>query len=591
MFLQLGGASLPSGAIGIWYADQYQSGTRPYIRNSASANAISPNLFVAPRRLFGTITAGATNPFWSTTNLTVTDSNATAQDASGDATTITNAGGGTGFWRLSPSASGVTWPAGTYTLAIWAKWNGSGGTDVKLGRYNIEFATVTLTSSWQRVVYTFTLGSPTSVNLMLAPSGLSGNTTAYNLSICDFDLFQGASDLGSDTLSGHLYFGTNALDSAAFPSYSSGILDCSNGGYGTIQFPSAQTLTQMTAIAVMQHANSGTNISHQAWLSSAVNYNTWAVGSSIAGSAGFFSGSTPTGVQFPLFDTVGDGLSVLTHRYDGVTQDSFNSDFRFQTAPVSLPSQSIADFLFNTIRGDYYSGHKYSAVVLYNRALTNAEIVMAARALTARVTANGNSLQAEKYVMFEGHSIAFGSSADANLGYNCLVANNASPRIRGTIVAEGGSIIFSLQQRMASNIAYFSNRKEGRKIAISIDIGANDLDESGSYYNNPTGFVTDLFAIYDAYRAAGIPVIAHTVLPRTSDADGGTQFNSNKTTANALIRAGSAHYDALSDEGGDAIMGLNSQPNSATYYVPKTHPNNAGHALIEPYVTAAVNSL
>ena len=218
-------ASLPAGALGVWYASNYTASPRPYIPNeiTKATNTPSANLLAGPRRVF------ANTGVWQTSGtVTITDDAATAPDASNEASTATCSGN----WSIK-TASIVNLPAGTWTVACNVKRNTVSDQSFCFTGDNTATRSPvkTATSSWQRFSYTFTTASSLGINRVSLCS-IDG-VTAANLQICDLELYSGSSDLGPQTLAGHMYLGSSAYD--ATPTYAAGELNLSTGGYGMVQ--------------------------------------------------------------------------------------------------------------------------------------------------------------------------------------------------------------------------------------------------------------------------------------------------------------------------------------------------------------------
>jgi peptidoglycan hydrolase-like protein with peptidoglycan-binding domain/lysophospholipase L1-like esterase len=567
--------SLPSGALGIWYMDQYASSPRPMVANAASATSTSANLFAAPRKLF------ANSDWWSGGSATISDSGVTAPDGSNTASTVT----GTGNWFMHPTATDSL-PAGTYTMAVWAKRNT--GTDQQFTFYRsntgIRSSAQTTTSAWQRFSWTFTTASPAGINLI--GLGSIDGSTAGNIQITDFELYSGSTDLGSGNYGGHLYLGSSAYDTR--PSYTSGALDLSSNGYGLIQFPTDQTFTNITVQALVSKVAAGTG--YQSILSKAQSYTALsAMTEQSTAPYSYFNGSGAVAPEqgSGLWVASGKGYHVITLRYDGTKFDYWVDDVRVLTNTVARSPVTAADLFVNlTNTTSLYGGNKFAgALALWNRALSDGEIRDAVSFQQTRASLSSISASnANRILVAEGDSITAAFNA-----YPYVFGPNANPALYGVNYAVSGSTISSLNTRASAVDAVIPPSPSSRTFILSVLIGANGLstDYSGPGGTGVSGWLADLATYLDARRAAGWKVVLCTVLPRTTP-----DFNAARNTANATIATwGGVHADAICDFAADPTMGTDAAASNTTYYSDGTHPTATGQTVLEPIYRAAVNSI
>lgn len=118
--------------------------------------------------------------------------------------------------------------------------------------------------------------------------------------------------------------------------------------------------------------------------------------------------------------------------------------------------------------------------------------------------------------------------------------------------------------------------------------GTNDISVLG---HNETETYADLCANAQQLRAAGMKVIAVTMLAkeRAADADP-TAINTTRLAYNALIRGGSTFaFDAIADAGVLSEFDTIADASNATYYeTDKVHLKTAGYNLVAGVVTAAI---
>jgi lysophospholipase L1-like esterase len=565
------GPRLPLGALGVWYTDQYAASPRAYIPNAVGVAPAGINLFAGSRRLFTNAT------LWSL-NCTVTDSTATAPDGSSEASTLA----GSGAWWISHKLQG-SFPlaAGTYTLAVNVRWRGTGSASFQLGAYSAQFVTKTATSSWARFTAPIVSTGGNYWPMMYA----AGGSSTADFEICDFELYAGSSDLGPATDRSTMLL-CNA-DASPGASVATSLVDFSAGKFGVIQLPSTP-LTAVTTIIVGQAENLG-NQGYRGVLSNIQSFAQFCVGSGLSSSfvndyAGSGLGKSQSTGE--IFDRPGDGLSVMTHTLGGGLAESWVNNVKLLSAAGSA-SITLKDLFAGILLSPtYYGGYKIFALAVYPRKLTDQEILKAVNYLSIRATSH--SLTAtkatQKTVLFLGDSIASGSNG--NPGYAYRVPANASPPIHGANYGVGGAGVTTLATQLSTLLPIIAQGiAGGRKVVCDINYGANDLSGAVS----ATTFLSNLAAAADNLRSYGAKVVLHTVLPRSQAP---AIDDTVRGTANTAIRAMvGVHCDAVADIASDATMGANGAATNTTYYADGVHPTDAGHILLEPYVTAAINSV
>lgn len=154
-----------------------------------------------------------------------------------------------------------------------------------------------------------------------------------------------------------------------------------------------------------------------------------------------------------------------------------------------------------------------------------------------------------------------------------------------------GLTLANLVAKAQGLAAVIPRTRDTRKFIISVLIGANDL---GGYAGATDAiaaadYTTALFAFYDNLRAMGFKVVACTILPIS----GGTAHNTRRAIVNANIVASvGTHCDAVADFAANATMGGDASfTNFPADWTDGTHPNAAGHVILETIYRTAVNSL
>lgn len=582
--------AMPSGALGVWYADSYDSGTAA-ITNSELSTTPSTNIWRAPRRVF------TNSDYWTVFAITAVDNAAIAPDGTTSATTLDIA---SGQWYVSPANSNRVYPAGTYTLAINVRWRGTGSQNFRLGVFGAFPAVKTATASWQRFTTTVTSNGSNAIWPMLyTPDDTF--TNAANFEICDFEFFPGSSDLGPIGADGHMYLGQ--IKGFNAPPVGTGYIDFNGASRRClIQLPESQSLTTCTVLHISQKVGIGTSANFQTVLSKLQAWNDFSTGNVINSKGPGIRLNSVDGAQTQngenLWAVTNDAWFAAAHRFTGTTADSFIGDVKLRRKTgISAPSAAtVADLAVGYLQSTFYSGDRLAAVAVFPTALTDEQISDALTVMRSRVLAN-SSIDAPnltRMLVMEGSSITLGT---AGFPVGEQFAPNASPLVRGVNVGVGGSQISGLVSRSAALDALLPTARSGRKFILSVECGANDL---GSGTPSTDTFLASLAAYCDARRAVGWTVVVSTILPRTDAGDGGTQFNLDRGRANTEIRlwttggtiASGIHADAVVDYASNATVGADSSSNNTTYYnVDKVHPLTAGYTVMEPIFRATVNAL
>lgn len=522
---------------------------------------------------------------------TITDSNATAPDGTGDATTVTS---GSTNWAIDQNVTAL--PVGTYTAAISVKSLSGSSQSFKFG-LSSSMSLQTATTSWQRFAVTFTTVATGGDIRVGSPDGV----TAANLAICDFQLFAGSADLNVNALTqaptsvqnGDWVVGASQYDASSSVSGAAAV----HGSYGLGQFSSLQSTGAFTVLYVVNRVadvtGSGSDvIVSKPSVNGAVGWHDFAVGPDTQFQVGSFVGNkaldaTPNGIfqaaQSRLWAPLGLGPAVYAHRFTGAQASAFVAGCKVLDFAVTTTLTTFKDLFFGLINGSF-SGCNIYAVAVYPRALSDAEVVQATNFL-----ANKIPVVVSRTIVFDGTSITVAVGGDS---YAWTFPANSNPPISGGAnYSIGGSSLGSLISRQPGILAAFAGAPPQTKI-VSVECGANDFRIGFDYSGNPTGFLTALAAYLDTYRAAGIKVVMQTVLPCTSDTDGGVSFNNDRNAVNPVIRTWvGLHCDAVSDWAADPTMGTNLAPNNTTFYTGQIHPTTAGYQILEPITRAAINSI
>lgn len=565
----------------LWAFEQAQTSPRQAVPNVMSNLPVSTNMFAAPRNLF-------TGGMWTGVSTTLVDRAVTMSDGVTVASTIV---GGATNWRMHPTTT-ATLPAGTYTMGITVQRNT--GTDQQfclyIGNTGNRGSALTASSTMSRQSRTFTVGSGTSIGDI--GIGSVDGSTAGNIQIVDFELYQGSADLGAEKYGGHAYLGVSGLDTTA--NCSGGKVDMSTGGFGIVPEPSTKTVGAFTIQCLVSKQSSGgniyfpmvSNIASHTTFSPCTEINTFPSGYINSSTANVLAG--PNGVQSPgLFVASGKGYHCVSVRYDGTNYLDYIIDGVIVARnTVSITSFNIADLFINCLNlNTNYGGNSFAGVMaFYNGVcltmpqLNNLEVLNRNIAAKNSITAT----KANRYLFVEGDSI----TNSQTYSYPYLYGPDASPALYGMVYAVTGSHLTDLYTRAPWIIAAMPENRTGIKMILHVLIGTND-------YTLPTGsYITSLAAYCDMMRAAGFYVIIGTILPCTLSG-----FNVWRNTINNAIYGWvGTHVDAISDFAGNSLIGPDSvNPDGGgtsptTYYIDGKHPNAAGSAVIESICKVTINA-
>lgn len=575
-----GGASLPAGAIGVYYATDYQSTPRKLIPNAVSTVAVESNLLQYPRRLFNTGIG------WQKGGVTtITDAAATfTPDGTGDASIMTTTASNS-YLQWVP----LTVPAGDYTMAIWVRSRSGGTQDFRMC---VDFGgqvTKTAQTTWTRFTQTFTVTAASHQFLFVQTTAA---LTALDLEICDAKLYAGTSAGTEYALSGHMYLGSSHYDTR--PSVTAGEVDFTSVGYGVMQHPANVTLTASTTAVVGN--KTAVASSFQGIMSRIQSYLTFSAMHDNSKAPTFFQNGGNISTQGGgLWDFKDLGYHCLIYRFSGTQFDIFLDDMKIYSLTVSAASVTAKDFWSGIVNSESFScGYKWNSIVLYNSALSDNDCATVRSVLATKATASALTVTPITRVYFaEGHSIPANAT-----GYPYLFGPNSSPKVVGINNAVGGTTLASMTARAAALDAKLPTNRTGRKFILTVDIGTNDLYSYAGATDAiaAAAYATALAAYCDARRAAGWLVVGVPVLPR-SDAGIGAPAVAAHNARRALLRTEQltwvgTHYDAFADWGGDATMWPDAASNNVTYYnADKIHPILAGHTILETYVRTAINAL
>jgi len=570
---------LPAGALGIWYADQaITTGGNPVIPNLLSAVAVPKNLMRAPRRVFSVAVGG----FWRSISVVVVDNNVVGPDGLTQASTATC----TGPFALQYEdpilgGAGITWPAGTYTLGVNVKRaTGSDQTFKIKAPDGTSSAAKTATSAWQRFTYTWTAGAPVTGSIAIVDNA-GANAV---LAVCDFEMFQGSSDLGPELLAGHMYLGGSAVSN--LPTTSGGYVDFTANSGSTLaflQFLTPQTLTSFTISALVNRTATGASLRS---ILEELNHFLDFV---------FYTSTVAAGEKFifnfaatdPLIDAqaglwnhaVGIGAHAITVRYDATTVDLFFDDVRCRTSSANPAlSQAIANLFVGFLDGGTgaNSGDKLAALAIWPSALSNAQLYNVLDIWKVHFSSLFTYTMHPYYYFADGDSITSGISN----GYPAKYGPTASQSVFGQNIAIGGVGIATIA---ATNLPIWTasippaSRRTNRHFVLSVLIGTNDL----STVTGPTEAAAVASSFVDPLQAAGFSVIIGTVIDRNAGIVNPAWTN-NALSFNNIVRTSWGHGTAIIDFAANVHFGPPGSGAAAdgTYYSDGTHLTVTGENLM-----------
>lgn len=569
---------LPSrGLMGLWLPEQYDA-TRKAIPNAVSSIPLLPNILRAQRRLL------TNTSFWSGAGtITITDNATAGPEGDTDATTFVATASN---WYRG-SADSTSLPAGTYTFAVEVASNSGSNESFALSPDNTTTRNVkTATTAWSWQYITFTLAAPRALSQILICSANGSPYTAANLKIRDIILFPGTvTPSGVYGLAGHMYFGQSSIDTK--PVAGTGYVDLStSGAVGLIQFQNTTTFSSgWTACCYGSKVSAGS--SYYSFLSKlGSGYNTLSAMFEESGTPKQYFGTSTTKTQNSgLWEANGKGYFLYTARHDGTTNEVWINGARIiqNASAIGTPPSARDYWVGATNTTSLTCKHRIGPMALYNRPLTNAELVQVRSALSARMRRLNVATATERIYAAEGDSITGGFT----YSFPQTLGANLSPWSFGANYGVTSSTLANLTSRAATVDAIIQPNRGSTKYILSVLIGANDL----AGYSSTANYITDLQTYCLNRKKAGWTVIICTILP----IDGGTTHNSRRATVNTDITTNwvsGGYVDAVADFAADAIMGPdNSRSVNPTYWSDTIHPSSTGQARLESIIRTTINAL
>jgi hypothetical protein len=481
-------------------------------------------------------------------------------------------GAGTGIHDI---INGPQLPAGTYTLACRLKSTaGAGAQTVQFGTFNTDLSVVNLDeSTWVKPTHTFTLATASSPRLCVFNNGADADFL-----IDEMQLHEGSSvpDFETD-FDGHLSPELRLPN--ALPS-SGDAVDASAGLKALVplaSYPAETTFSAGTILAVI--STEDTAVIAAKVLATAGNGGAFDVG--VANGRAYAMPAytrTDPGDELKI---AGRGYHILASRFSASEQAFFFDGIKYVSEAGTLGNQvvrSLAAFGDPDIPGSTFGNFPFkglfSAGVVYDRALTDAEMVTAVRSLRA-----AHDVHREAAVVSAPFWIATGDSitADGDSYFHQFFDGGAAPWFGKNEAVSGSPITYDRWSHVEEQIT--TALEHGHTPVVSLLFGANHTLDSAAFAAFQARWAT--------LRALGAKTVVCTVLPRDV-----TGWEASRTSFNADIIAASAEYDALADIGADPFIGDAAAPAAGVYYYDATHLNAAGHEkaldVISPVLASVI---
>lgn len=182
-------------------------------------------------------------------------------------------------------------------------------------------------------------------------------------------------------------------------------------------------------------------------------------------------------------------------------------------------------------------------------------------------------------LIFDGNSLTFGTGSTAGNDYPSVVMNSFPGRVKYNLGVSGQTT-----PQMTADAATQVDTK--RHYAFGVVCAWEITNDIISGSDGPTAYAN--YVTYcEGRRAAGLKVVAMTVLPRNTTAQ--AAFDAARAYCNAQILANWPSFaDALCDVGNIAEL---QTPNDGIYYSDAVHLNDAGYALVAAAVVSTLTGL
>ena len=112
------------------------------------------------------------------------------------------------------------------------------------------------------------------------------------------------------------------------------------------------------------------------------------------------------------------------------------------------------------------------SIVLYDRALSDDEVLQATQYLNARASDQSITVGTTRWLCPEGDSITYGTGATSSQGYARVFGANSSPSVVGFVPAIARSTIADVESRASVVDSMIPPNKYGKQFVLSLLIAA-----------------------------------------------------------------------------------------------------------------------
>lgn len=464
-----------------------------------------------------------------------------------------------------------TLPAGTYTFALLAKANGA-AQSIKFGHLQSGLVTEPVGLSGSTLSVTFTLASPAVARLLIQRDGDPVDI------VCDeIQLYEGSSvPAFAEEYDGYLTTDCRVDDLPA----DGDALDAGSSLRAFIplaNYPATTTFTEGTMFVMFR--TDDTSGTPKAIVSTEGSGSGWHV-SVVSGRvtcSPVENWSNPGDERF----VAGTGWHCAASRFSATDATAFLDGMRMNHKEAAIPAQS-AEVLGalswppSHVLGTYPFIGQVSAIVVYDRALTDWEVTRATRNIVAQHNTYENAPAVPlKVAIAMGDSITTGANVTGGSYFHRHFAGGKPGWIGVNLATSGQGIRYDRWEDCERMV--IAAREQGHRAVVSIFHGANDqltADDFDEYQRR-----------WKQMRTMGAGTIVFTVPPR--DIPG---WETKRLAFNDDIREAyvNGQFDVLVDVGAHAIMGNPANPAALNYYRDHTHPDGDGHDLIAPMYADAL---
>lgn len=591
-------SGMPTGAVGIWFMKNYDP-TYKTVPNLVTADGSINVLKLItrhPRGVFESYTAGS-GGWLSLGGLTITERYANGRDGYQLATRAVFGAANTASIRYAAS---FTLPAGTYTMVIDAKSNGSNQLFTMSNDGGTTVSTFLATNTLTQFKREFTLASPATFDgrFLTTIGGAAGDFTIDKAFLWDGNSASVPADL---IMQGDMYIGHSNFDTG--PTVINGKLRMPNGEVGSIDFGQLIVSNEVSLFAVVRRIAAYNNTAGYyypflynpaAGIGEGANQLIIGEYESLGNLIGYQNYRSLVATEDHKLSIDDDQFHVVAFRGNSNSLSLWLEDVELQTNNLANTTYSLAKLQCGNSNGGFgMRKFEINALAFYKRRLTDEETRQAVNALIVNAAKSGISINKKKNSLIAAGDLI---TSQPTTGYLALYkANVAQPvviqneAIVGSMIELSGTSHLNLETRFPLHVGSVPTNaadRTGRQFVHTIFIGANDLNS----YADAATFLVELWKITTVSKNAGAKVGVATILPKGTAAAGYASHNSKRAVANPLIRAAvGTQFDFVIDFAANADMGTDADANNTAKYSDGIHPTSAGHVFLEVIYRAAVN--